>query len=335
MKKSRTKLLVAIGLALTGIAAVSLFFFSIRGGDTAQASPAAELLSEVPPGAPTLVYIDLAAVRASSFYQQRPDHGAIAIPDRDYADFVRSTGFDFEKDLDRVVIASWPGAPNQEQKKSIVIADGRFDRAKIRDYATRKGKVDRQEGRDVFRFPAEDRKSSNAVTFLDEHRIAIVQGSSIAPLLATHTAASADPARERAARLTGAAAFAISRVPAIPDNFGPGGVQSAQLANLARSIQWLTLAARPGGNDLRISLEGECATATDARQVQSAVELLRLLGRAAVENPKTRQGMDPATFAFLETVLKTATVTQTAERVRILVEITPDVLKLGAPAKTP
>ena len=136
----------------------------------------------------------------------------------------------------------------------------------------------------------------------------------------------ADPARERAARVAGAAVFAISRVPAIPENFARG-VQSAQLANLARSVQWITLAARPEGEDLRVSLEGECTTSTDARQVQSALEMLRLLGRAGLENPKTRQSMDPATYGVLETLLKTAEVTETAERVRILVEITPDMLR--------
>ena len=92
-------------------------------------------------------------------------------------------------------------------------------------------------------------------------------------------------------------------------------------------MQWITLAARPEGENLRVSLEGECTTATDARQVQSALEILRLFGRAGLENPKTRQSMDPATYGVLETLLKTAEVTQTAEQVRILVEITPDILK--------
>jgi hypothetical protein len=328
MQKSRNTLLVTAALAAIGIATAFLFYGGLRRGNTAQASPAGELLSEVPAGAPTLIYIDLAAVRASTFYQHSPDRGPITLPDRDYADFVRSTGFDFEKDLDRVVIASWPSSLGQDQKKTVVVADGRFDRGKIRDYAMRKGKLDHQEGREVFLFPADDRKRWNAVSFLDDHRIAIVEGSSIAPLLARHgNDPTADPARERAARVAGAAVFAISRVPAIPENFAPGGVQSSQLANLARSVQWITLAARPEGENLRVSLEGECTTATDARQVQSALEILRLFGRAGLENPKTRQSMDPATYGVLETLLKTAEVTQTAEQVRILVEITPDILK--------
>jgi hypothetical protein len=169
---------------------------------------------------------------------------------------------------------------------------------------------------------------------LDDHRIAMIEGSSIAPVLAPHGADSAaDPARERAVRVTGSAMFVVSRVPPIPDNFAPGGMQSAQLADLVRSVQWITLAARPEGENLRVSAEGECLTSSDARQLQSALEMLRMFGQAGLESPKARQSMDPATFGVLETLLKTADVKATAERVRILVEITPDILKLSGGQK--
>ena len=270
MRKYRGVLLVAAGFA--AVATAAAFYAAVRRGGAADAPPVPELLSEVPPGAPTLIYIDLAAVRASSFYQHRPDRAPIAVPDRDYANFVQATGFDFEKDLDRVVIASWPQSLVQGQKKTVVVADGRFDRQKIHDYAIRNGKLDQQQGHDVFLFPASAPNAWNSLLFLDDHRIALVEGSSIAPVLAPHAADSAtDPARERAARVAGAAVFAITRVPAVPDNFAPGGMQSAQLASLARSVQWITLAARPEGENLRVSLEGECQTSTDARQLQSAL----------------------------------------------------------------
>jgi hypothetical protein len=276
-------------------------------------------------------------VRASSFYQHRPDKSPIAVPNQDYADFVRSTGFDFEKDLDRVVMASWPAPSAQEQRKNVVIADGRFDRAKIHDYAMRKGKLDHQQGRDVFLFPMNDRRGFDSVTFLDDHRIAIVGGPSISPLFAGPSdTPTADPARERAARLDGAAAFLITRVPSIPDNVGVSGAQGAeytQMMALARSVQWVTLAARPEGDDLRISLEGECDNSTDAQQLKSALELLRMFGRAGLESPKTKQSMDPAALATLQTLLSSADVTQAAERVRVLVELTPDIFKLSPTGK--
>ncbi len=333
MRNPRKIFLLSAGVAASAIAAALLLYGNFRRDATAHASPAPELLSALPAGAPTVVYLDLVAVRASSFYQHRPDKGPIAVPNQDYADFVRSTGFDFEKDLDRVVIASWP-ASGKEQMKNVVIAEGRFDRGKIRDYAMRKGKLDHQQGHDVFLFPTGDRMGWDSVFFLDDHRIALVSGQSITPLFAGHADdPAADPARERAARLDGAAAFMITRVPPIPDNAGGGAVQAAQLLSMARSVQWITLAARPEGDNLRISLEGECENSTDALQLKSALELLRMFGRVGLESPKTRQSMDPAALALLQTLLTSAEVTQAAERVRILVEITPDVWQLTGPAK--
>jgi hypothetical protein len=345
MLRSRKTFLVVASLAVLVVAGTVLVYSGYLRTGVAGASPATELLSEVPAGAPTLIYVDLAAIRTSSFYQNRPDHSPLTIPDSDYAKFVQATGFDFEKDLDRVAIASWPQSLTPERKSTVAVAEGRFDRQKIRDYAMKNGKVDHQQGREVFLFPANGptaagsakpptEPSWNSLVFLDDHRIAMLEGSSIAPVLESHGANSAaDPTHERAARVNGAAAFVISRAPAVPDNFAPGGMQSTQMANLLRSVQWITLAARPEGENLRVSLEGECLTDTDARQLQSTIETLRMLGQAALESPKTRQSMDPATFGVLDTLLKTADVKETAERVRILVEITPDVLKLSGKQK--
>ena len=234
MQRPRTPVLIAAGLAAFAIAGAVLAYSVFRRGGVADASPAPELLSEVPAGAPTLIYADLAAIRASTFYQQRPDHGPIAIPDRDYADFVQSTGFDFEKDLDRVVIASWPaglsqGQDKQDRKKPLWWPTDVSTARRFVITRCARGKLDRQEGREVFLFPTDNQPGLpagqagwNSITFLDDHRVAIVEGPSIAPLLARHDdGAAADPARARAARVAGAAVFAISRVPAIPDNFLP------------------------------------------------------------------------------------------------------------------
>jgi hypothetical protein len=338
MQKNRTTRSGGTALAACTIIACGLFYLSFAHGKTANASPAPDLVSSLPTGAPTLVYLDLAAMRASSFYQHRPDKGPIAVPNQDYADFMRSTGFDFEKDLDRVVVASWPAPSSKEPTKNVAIAEGRFDRAKIRDYAAQKGKLDHQQGREVFLFPGKDRMGMSSMTFLDDHRLALVTGPNIAPLFAANSndPAATDPARERAARLDGAAMFMITRVPPIPDNAGAGGMQgaaSAQLMSLARSVQWVTLAARAEGDDLRISLEGECDSSTDALQIKSALELMRMFARAGLENAKPSQSMDKATLAMLQSLLTSAEVTQAAERVRILVELTPDVFKLGQTSK--
>src|SRR6266699_1766274 len=216
MRKYWSVLLVGAGLGV--LATATAFYVGVLRGDSAHPSPALEILSQVPAGAPTLVYMDLAAIRSSSFYKSRPDHSPLTVPDSEYAKFVLGTGFDFEKDLDRVVIAAWPQSSGKDKKKTIAVAEGRFDRQKIHDYAMKNGKLDRQQGHDVFLFPAHEptgagstlspNASSKAssppehrwssLVFLDDHRIAMIEGSSIAPVLAPHTADSAaDPVRER------------------------------------------------------------------------------------------------------------------------------------------
>jgi hypothetical protein len=338
MQRARKTFFVSAGLAVAAISVVLVSYGIFRHAATAHASPVPELFSALPAGAPTLVYIDLGAIRASSFYQHRPDKDPIAVPNQDYADFMISTGFDFEKDLERVVIESWPPDSPNGPRKSVAIAEGHFDRAKIRDYAMRKGKVDHQQGHEVFLFPAGDSKAMNTITFLDDRRIALVAGSSIAPLFDSHIdAPDGDPVRERAAHLDGAAAFLVTHVPPIQDNAAGAGPQAsgaAQFLTLARSVQWITFAARPEGDNLRVSLEGECDNATDAVQVKTALELMRMFGRAGLDSAKNKQSMNPAALAMLQTLLTGAEVTQAAERVRILVEVTPDVWQLSGPAKT-
>jgi hypothetical protein len=344
MQRPRKTFFISAG-ATAMLAAVVLLFSVLRHGETAHASTGPDLISALPAGAPAIVYIDFAAMRASSFYQHRPDKGPIAVPNQDYANFIAATGFDFEKDLDRVVLATWPPASPKEQPKMMAIGEGRFDRAKIRTYALREGKLEQQQGHDVIIIPTASGVPSS-FTFLDDHRIALVSGSSLAPFFAakasgnTSDPAAADPSRERAARLDGAAAFAIIHVPPIPPD-KPGaaaaeGAATAQMKTLARSVQWVTLAARPEGDDLRISLEGECDTATNAQQIKAALELMRMFGSSMLSSPKTSQSMDQASLTQLQNLLSGAQVTQSAERVRILIELTPDFFKLAlAPVRKP
>jgi hypothetical protein len=336
MRTSTKKLRLGAAFAACGAIACILIAANSPAGSTAQSSSAESLIDALPTGASTLVYIDLAAIRASSFYEHRPDKSPLTVPNQDYEDFVRSTGFDFEKDLDRAVVGSWPAPSEKEQRKNIAIAEGRFDRAKIQSYAASHGKIDHQRGREVFQFPASAGGGWNSAVFLDERHLALVSGQSVDALFAARSAApaaAADPIRDRASRLDGAAAFAITHVaPAPGDDAGTGplqGVPNSQLMALARSVRWVTFAARPEGDNLRVSMEGECDTDGDARQLQSALELLRVLGRVGLESPKTRESLSPAALASLQTLLKTAEVTQTAERVRVLLELTPQIFEAG------
>jgi hypothetical protein len=302
-----------------------------RHNNSAQASSLPDLLTQIPAGAPTLIYVDLAALRQSGFYQHRRALSPGVVSDNDYKDFVQSTGFNFEKDLDRVVIAAWPESVPGEHKKSVAVAEGRFDRQKIRDYVQRGGKIEQQEGHDVLLFQGGKSSEWNSLTFLNDQTVMFVQGPSIAPALgASLSAASGDPIRERVTHVAGSDIFLITRTPSIPDNFGTGVLQSAPVANLIRSVQWLTLAARPEGDNLLVSLEGECATNTDARQLQSGLETLLLIAQAGL-GKQASQTQTESSRKLWESVLKSIAITQAGERVRLLVTLPPEVLNYSSP----
>lgn len=333
MRTGTKKLQIGVVIALWTAIAAALIAANVSG--RAMQPSAEELIGMLPTGASTLVYLDLAAIRASSFYQHRADKGPLAVPSQDYAEFVRATGFDFERDLDRAVVAVWPATP--KSRKNIAIAEGRFDREKIRSYAETQGRVDHQQGREVFLFPATAQGNWNSVVFLDESRLAFVSGQSVDELFAAHsTSPVADPVRAHAARFDGAAAFAVTQLPAIPEDPAPGsgpmsGAVPSQLMSLVRSVRWITFAVRPEGDNLRVSLEGECDNGENARQLETALELLRAFGRMGLQNQKTRDSMSPAALASLQIALNSAEVTQTDQRVRILLELRPDIFNARPP----
>ncbi len=92
------------------------------------------------------------------------------------------------------------------------------------------------------------------------------------------------------------------------------------------------MAARPEGDNLLVSLEGECASNTDARQLQSTLETLRLFAQAGLgkQRPQTQA---ESSRKLWESLLKTIDITQAGERVRLLVALPPDVLNYSSPKK--
>jgi hypothetical protein len=172
-------------------------------------------------------------------------------------------------------------------------------------------------------------------TFVDEHRILLTNGESLAPLLAV--AAEARPSgtlqpeiRERISRVAGSPVFAVGKLGASFERavaeLSSAGLRSDQLDNLLRSLRWLSFAARPEGNELRVALEGETDSASDARQIAVSLDGLRLLGKLALADPKTRRQMDRASLALADAVLKSADVSRddegNAHRVRLTFAIT-------------
>jgi hypothetical protein len=328
LKNKRTRLLAGATVLL----AVAALFATTWQSAPILASPTPDLFSMIPQGAPTLVFIDLSALRQSPIYKNRTNRAPLTVPNGDYANFVQATGFDFEKDLDRVVVAYWPKQATGDPAKTYVIAEGRFDHSKIRNYAAQHGKINQQVNHEVFQFPSQSAVPAaspwNSLVFLDDTHLAIVDGTDVGPLLVAHGDPATDPIQERIARVQNSPAFLIVHVSAFPNPPDAKGTPAAQFAALARTVDWISLAFNPADTMLRVSLEGECKTPADASQLHSALEFGRQLGKVGLDDPNTRQKMDAPTLAALQTLLGNLEISEVNNRVRVLMEITPEMLNL-------
>src|SRR5438552_18466410 len=78
----------------------------------ARAAAAVAFTSEVLPLLPSnismLSYIDMAALRDEPLVQRIASMATPSDPGPEYAEFVKETGFDYKRDLDRVVLISLP-----------------------------------------------------------------------------------------------------------------------------------------------------------------------------------------------------------------------------------
>jgi hypothetical protein len=94
-------------------------------------------------------------------------------------------------------------------------------------------------------------------------------------------------------------------------------------------------AARPDNGNVILSAEGECSSPEEAQKVATTLQFLRGVLQGALTDPKATLHMPPASASAAAQLLKAASITTTAERVRLLVTMTPDMLKAAAPAPPP
>ncbi len=308
-----------LALVLAVVAFAAFFYYFARARHRTVKAPIPELILLAPPDAPCLLYADLAAFRSSPFFAQLASLAPAPAEDREYAEFVRATGFDYERDLDRVAVSVWPASPTNS---AVALAEGRFDREKISHYAMRSGKLESHNGVDVYLFPNE-RSKTIVFAFLAENRVVLADGPALKAVLDRRTRASLAPElRERIARVAGSAFFVVGRPDSWPQNFSLGGWRTDQIDNLLRSVRWFTLAARPEGERVHVVVEGECDSPENARQLAGALDGLRLLAKAALDNPSTRSRLAPQAAALLDGVVRASDVSREDNRVRVHIELT-------------
>jgi hypothetical protein len=309
------------------------------------AGPPPDILSQLPADAPVVAYLDAANLRA---LQNSPLAAALGLAspgpqaDRDYANFVRDTGFDYTRDLDHAAIAVWPasfGTPDNVlgEDHVLAIADGRFDQQKIKTYALRTGKEIPHGSQLVYEVPGNPPVS---LTFLSPTRLALAGGRNATDLLArvnpnASSASSRGPAMQsRIQRVAGAPIFAVARTDRLPQSIYAPLHSSPQLEQIARSVQAFTLAGQPDRNNLRITIDAECDAMKNAVQLAFLLETGKMAGSMALSDPRTRRQLTKEQFTFVEALINRATINQQNKVVRITLEITPDMLSTApAPPK--
>jgi hypothetical protein len=331
-KRPRILLILAAVLAAASLLALDAY----RRLHDAAASSREPALSLMPTEATAVIFADLAELRRTTFSGDLYNWVPKTQADADYAQFLRETGFDYERDLDRAAIAL---IKDESETHFFAIAEGRFDRKKIETYASRSGTRENHGGREIFFQPLGAGIRRISFTFLSNGKMALTDATDISRFLSSSPDTSdAREWRERFTRTAGSPMFALIRQNAAAGSAlasrAPGGFQSPQLSALLDQLQWISLAGKPQDNALRIVVEGECTSEQITRQLADLLNGVLLMAQAGLSSPKTRQQLDPRIReAYLE-LIKGADVSRLdrgeTKSVRVVFDVTPRLLAAAA-----
>jgi hypothetical protein len=332
-------LATAVGLAILFLIAYFAWFH--------QAIPERNaVLSWMPGDARAVLFIDLADLRRAPFFADLLAWAPKPDTDQEYRQFVRDTGFDYEKDLNRVAVAfEQQGA----QKIFFAVASGHFDKKKIKAYAQKNGALQNSGGTEIFSVPIAGSSARLSFTFLTKNRVAFTNNNDFASWLRSAKVVDDTEWQERFARVAGSPAFAVIRNEALKDAFGgdptaqdlarraTGGFSSPQLSSLLTQLQWLTIAGKPENNKLRVALDAESLEDKNAQQLADLLNGVALLARAGISNSKAQQ-LGAATRQSYLVLLKSVEISRIdrpdTKSVRLMFDVTPDLLK-SAPIYVP
>jgi hypothetical protein len=326
------------GTVLAVMVAGAIVFYAYQRFGGSGYSPRDEMLAQMPADANAVLHIDLDALRQSPFLSELYKWAPQPRADADYSQFLQSTGFNYEGDLNRVSIALLKSG---KDTVLFALAEGRFDRKKISAYASQTGTHENRGGQEIFSVPVNGTTQRITFTFLRSDRIALTNGSNLeAWLSAPHEDADSKTWRERFRRLAGTPVFAVVRQDAAAGTAlgaqTPRGLQSPQLSALIDQLQWITIAGKPEGDHLRVVVEGEGTADGTIRQLSDVLNGLLVLAQAGLSDQKMRQQLQPdVREAYLE-MLKSADVSQIdrgeTKSVRLMFDLTPKFLEAARTA---
>jgi hypothetical protein len=326
-----------VGLLVLGLVAGSgWLYFHSHGHDRQNARE--DLLSRLPAESTSVVYLDFQDLRTSAFLAQILAWTPRPQTEDEYAKFVQATGFDYERDLDRVGI-SFSGT--SQSPKTMAVAEGRFHRKKIEAYSAQFGTLKTANGKTIYAVNLTSPPRTAYFTFLHDNQVAICNDASCF-FQASAKSMNSEEWREHFLRMAGTPLFAVMRQDSELltelSKHTPGGYRSPQLATLLGQLQWISLGAKPDGDQLRVVADGETSNDMVVRQLNDMFSGLLILARAGLDDPKSRKQLDPKLREAYAGLLKSAEVQKldrgTSKSVRLIFEITPQLLELVKSAST-
>jgi hypothetical protein len=330
-----------VGAGLSIVLLGGAAFYGYQRWNAKSSHARTDVLERMPADASAVVFLDFAELRTAAFIAQLYAWAPKPQADPDYQQFLKETGFDYERDLDCIAIAF---ERREQDSTFFAIADGKFERQKISALALKAGSVARNGAHEVFSIPVSGSSKKISFTFLRNNRIAITDGPDLGTVVDSRRPKD-DNAEwiSRFERLAGSPVFAVIRQDAAAGAAfaaqAPGGLRSPELSTLLDQLQWITIAGKPEDERLRVVAEGESAAETTTRQLADLLKGVVILAEAGLNDAKTRQQMDPAArSAYLE-LLKSADVSKIdrgdTKSVRLTFELTPGFFESARRAPLP
>jgi hypothetical protein len=325
---TRKKLVVGLLILSAGLVFAWLYF-QPHGRDSQSARE--DLLSRLPADSTSVVYLDLQELRTAAFLSQTLAWAPRPQLEEEYEKFVQATGFDYERDLDRVGISFGGSAQNP---KTMAVADGRLDRKKIEAYSTHFGTLKTANGKTIYAVSLTNPPRTAYFMFLRDDQVAICNDASCF-FQASGNSLNSEEWREHFLRMAGTPLFAVMRrdsqlLTELPQR-APGGYRSPQLATLLGQLQWVSIGAKPEGDELRVVADGETSNDMVVRQLNDMFSGLLILAQAGLDDPKSQKQLNPKLREAYARLLKSAEVQKvdrgTSKSVRLIFEITPQLLE--------
>jgi hypothetical protein len=321
---------LVLGVLILAVAVVpAWFYFQTHKCDSQTARE--ELLSHLPADSTSVVYVDFGELRGSAFLNQILALAPRPEAEEEYAKFVQATGFDYERNLDRVGV-SFGGST--QSPKTMAVAEGRFDRKKIESYSTHFGTLKTANGKTIYAVSLNNPPRTAYFTFLRDDQVAICNDATCF-FQASGRSMNSEEWREHFLRMAGTPLFGVmrqdSQLLTELSQRTPGGYRSPELATLLGQLQWVSLAAKPEGDELRVVADGEASNEMVVRQLNDMLSGLLILAQAGLDDPKSRKQLDPKLREAYAGLLKSAEVQRldrgTSKSVRLIFEITPQLLE--------